>query len=1530
MRRLQPSPEKPQKRRQVSLWILFLLPMMFLCVFAAAQAGLQSSKSNEIQAEIAPPQTADYGLWNQNRFGPIDPELITLIANEGTLTILPQVAQQGTPDANEISRLATGESALTAESQTDSQSANDNPTPESSSAAQTLTANPNQTSAAQTNAAAGSSPNASASANASTLAATNLTASASATTPTATRTPTPTGSSTPTPTRTSSPTVTRTPTPTGSFTRTPTRTLTPTPVNTNTPTRTSTPTSTGTNTHTPTPTFTGTATDTPTHTFTPTPTHTPTQTATNTPTPTPTNTPVPTADLGLGITVNNPTPAEGQNIIYTLTITHAGTNNATGIQVRDNLPAGVSFTASTPSQGSYVAATGIWSVGSLSVGATATLQITVRVNSGTAGTSITNATNITASSLTDPNTGNNSASVVINPTPPVATANLSLNLSASTTTPDVNSTLIYTLVMNNAGPSTATAIQVTINLPPQVTFQSFTGVGTYSAGSWTVATLNSGSNATLNLTVTVNPTTEGQTANADATITSMAQSDPNLTNNTDSQAVTIRSAGLTISKTVTDNNVIVGQALTYTVRVTNNMTIPATGVQVTDNLPASLNFVSATPSQGTFSGGLWDIGTISAGATVQLDLNVTVGASAAGTVVASTATITALNEPDSNAADNTFTRNISVATEEIRLNKTVNNNNPAEGMTIVYQIRVTNTFSIPATGIEVTDLLPAEVSFVSASATQGSFNSGTGVWTVGSIAPDGQADLNLTVTVNLGTVGMTIRNTATVTALDQPDPDLSNNSDWEDITVFTADMALTKTVNDTTPDVGQQITYTLWFINNMPVTATSVEVTDSLPSEVGFVSSAPDQGSYDSGTGVWTVGSVSSGTSVRLQITVQVLPAASGQTLPNTASITFADQSDSNPANDSDSATIIVPVAESELALTKSVSNPTPSEGAIVTYVIAVRNNGPSTATSVEVTDVLPTEVTFLSASTSLGTYDSGTGIWTVGTLGNGVQHQLTINATVNSGTIGLTIPNTATITNFDLTDPNLANNSQSVDIHVPGSDLELLKTVDENFPSEGDTITYTLILTNYGPDDAPSGIQITDNLPVGVTYVSSSASQGTYDPFTGIWDVGGLLNGANATLTITVTINTGTAGATLPNTATVTTLSIPDPDSTDNTEGEDITIGVPQADLELIKTVTNMSPYELETLSYNLMLTNYGPNTATNVSVTDWLPAGVTYLSSFASVGSYDSGTGTWTIGTLNNGASATLQIDVQVNAGTGGQTIDNLASASLTESDPDLTDNSDNASLTVLPPPSAELSITVSAPNPTPLEGDYVVYDVAVTNNGPDDTLSLQVNSPIAGGLTYDSAAPDMGTYDSGTGAWTIGTLPNGATVHLYIGVFVNAGTGGTLIQLPASIASSNPPDPNVGNNNAIFDLNIQFPPSADLSLGMSALPTNPLEGDSVTYSILVTNNSPTFDVSGVQVTDVLPAGVTFVSASGAYDSGTGIWDIGSLTAGASANLDLVVTVNSGTSGQTISNTASISATSLPDPAPGNESSSVDIVVQ
>ncbi len=115
---------------------------------------------------------------------------------------------------------------------------------------------------------------------------------------------------------------------------------------------------------------------------------------------------------------------------------------------------------------------------------------------------------------------------------------------------------------------------------------------------------------------------------------------------------------------------------------------------------------------------------------------------------------------------------------------------------------------------------------------------------------------------------------------------------------------------------------------------------------------------------------------------------------------------------------------------------------------------------------------------------------------------------------------NSATITHSDQFDPDTGNNTASATETPQQADLVLSKSVDNPTPNVGDTINYTIILADNGPDSA-TNVQVTDVLPSSLTFVSATPSQGTYNPVSGLWTVGTVDTTAPRSLRIQAVVNT-------------------------------------------------------------------------------------------------------------------------------------------------------------------------------------------------------------------------------------------------------------------------------------------------------------------------------------------------------------------------------------------------------------------------
>jgi uncharacterized repeat protein (TIGR01451 family) len=972
---------------------------------------------------------------------------------------------------------------------------------------------------------------------------------------------------------------------------------------------------------------------------------------------------------------------------------------------------------------------------------------------------------------------------------------------------------------------------------------------------------------------------------------------------TGSATFTANTADLAVVKTVSNPTPNVGDTITFTVTLTNNGPSTAHLVEVTEQFPtAGLTFLSATPSQGTYNQttGVWDVGTVLTGPTnaKTLTITATVLAPAVNTIPAAqtnVATVTNSAEPDSNPGNNTGTATETPRYADLAVSKQTDKPRPGLGETITYTVTLRNNGTATATGVEVTDTLPANVTYVSASAAGGtSFTpSGTpvtgGVWSVPTIAA-GQS-LVLTITATAAATGVQY-NTVTITKSDVWDPNDANNTSNTPTDPQSADLFVSKTVNDPTPNVGDTVTFTVTLENLGPSSAENVTLEDLLPTGLQYVSHTASTGGYVPATGIWTVGTVAANETNTLTIVATVKTPASGQALPqkNTATATSTTP-DPNPNQNTGESTVTP--KQADLVVEKAVNDPTPKVGDAITFTITVSNKGPDTATNVVVNDRLPTGVTFVSASATQGSYNAGTGVWTVGTVTTSDFPILTILATVDRPTSGLppTVTNTATVTGTEY-DPDPSNNTDSVTETPQYADLAVDKVVSDARPNVGDTITYTVTLSNKGKDTA-AGVTILDQLPTGLQFVSAIPSQGAYDAGTGIWDVGTVDTLFARTLSIRATVLPPTSGNPQPttNTASVRTSDQYDPDPTNNTKS--VTETPQYADLAVEKVVDDPNPNVGGQITFTITVRNLGVDTATGVTLLDVLPTGLTFISASPAAGtSYDPASGVWTVNTLPVGGARILTIAAAV-AGPGSFT--NVVAVTKSDQfDPNTSNNTDDSTVTTR---EADLAVVKTVDDATPNVGDTITFVVTLSNDGPDAANNVEVTEQFpTAGLQFLSATPSQGTYDTGTGVWTVGAVASGDAETLTISARVLAPAVNTVPSAQTNVATvtkADEHDPNPGNNTGSAT---ETPKYADLGVKKTTSNVQPNVGDTVTYTVSLFNLG-TAAATNVEVTDSLPANVVFLSATPA--SGTrfqetptgGVWSVPSIAPGQTLVLTLTV---------------------------------------
>ena len=859
-------------------------------------------------------------------------------------------------------------------------------------------------------------------------------------------------------------------------------------------------------------------------------------------------------------------------------------------------------------------------------------------------------------------------------------------------------------------------------------------------------------------------------------------------------------ADLDIDKTlqgvvVNGNN---SRTATFQVTVTNNGVLPATGITVADVFPAGMTFgsigtvgnpvlppagvtVASTVGQTT----TFNLTGLANGATRSFLVIANIPAGVFGNLN-NTVTVDG-TEPDNDLTNNQAIAAVSLTETDLSIIKTVQTTtgNPIppatvqSGQTIVYRLVATNEGPDNATGVTVVDTLPPDVTFVSATINGGAVNAGivhsagTVTATIGNIANAAQAIILITATVNSDSAAL-ITNQAVVSNTPNTDPDLTNNDSNVGVTVTRAvDLAVTKAVAaGTSAAFGGTVTYEVTVTNVATSSgdARGFTVTDTLPAGLTLVG-----GSFDAnGTGVVlnAVGQVLTFTGVPLDIGQAVtfrFVATVGQTaaatLTNTATVapfsngTVADV-DLVAGNNQDSETIN-PTRQIDLVVAKDdgiANGAFATPGNAITYSITVTNTGISGAVNVNVVDTLPAGV--VATSITVGgnqvidnNPDAGILSFVLPSVPTGAGNAVTVLVTANIGAaVTGAITNSVTISGGGVGDPVAGNTATVITNLQPAVDARITKTGPATAIPGGPAITYTLQVANDGPSVATNAV-VTDTLPAGLTLQSITIG-GTAVNNTGTgnnlqFTIPQLLVGNANALTYTITaIVAPSATAQLSNTATITATG--DTDPTDNTSTAVVTNLTPNADIGVTKTVSAANAAPGTQLTYTILVTNSGPSVAQGVTLTDVLPAGVTFVSGTGPGGTTLTAAGQTVnvaIGAVNPGVVNQLQYTIiaSVNAGFEGVLSNQVTVATTNNEGANTAPNVATANTTSAIPDTNNARLSGIAFLDNNNDGIF---------NGADRLLAgLTVNLRAAGTLTNIRT-----TTTNAQGAWEFANLPAG----------------------------------------------------------------------------------------------------------------------------------------------------------------------------
>ena len=1293
---------------------------------------------------------------------------------------------------------------------------------------------------------------------------------------------------------------------------------------------------------------------------------------------------------------------------YQIVVRNNGLSDATSVVIETVLPPSETYKSSADQFGGTVTVIGggpsgqtiIYSLPNLPAGESDIISIQSTVDPLAPAMPISN--NASALSATpDPDPTNNSASVSV---PVITVADLRVSLTDESTTPAImaGDTGKLEVQVTNGGPTYAQNVVVTDTLPVgaslvSITDRSGSGIHLPVAGatgtvSWTIPAMTPGAVDGFDLVYQLGPASEVPTKSDSATASS-STFDPDLANNSATLPLVLQPTELLV------NGPAVSRAGTF---AQYGFTLDTEGLSagwrvLTIDVPQGATISAISPPNGY----ALPPGLIGTNGIIKFPINLPAEDNVAFVITETTPSST----PDGTILTNSAWANFDTSTTQsvstkilAQADMSAKVTGPAAivpGTPATYSLKVTNNGPSDAQNVSFTDALPPGMTFQSLTQTSGPTFTlvpllvGSGGSVSGSVAalPTG-ASATFTLTGNVpSSLGATsLTDTINVSS---PTTDLNSSNNSSSLTTPVqpqADLGVSMSTGISQVNAGSPLTYSITLTNNGPSDAQNIVLNEALApgvvfSSFGFAASGPFTSSAPhvgaNGTVIFQIASMPSHATYTYTVNAAVLPSTPAGPLPSTASVSSS-ASDPNTANNSVTDTLTQAATSADVKITdtapmmfidhgtttsRPVLHPVFVLGQNNTWVVDVTNTGSSDAQNVTWSSAVPFGVMLESVSQASGpvftlttpTGGTGTISGNIATLPAGQTAEFDLVFAQNGVADGGTITSTATVTS-NTADPLTTNNTSTGTAlaYTPGD----LAVSVEGFSifRAGTFINYTIDITNVGEllaGGATVNFVIPDNAPLDSINASSgfpslpNLAPGTTGPVSFTLPAG-MVSGGDANVTLRLFIEPNVPNGTiLAPTATLT--GTPPSDDPSNNTGSGNTFILAQGDL----VVTQTGPSSIvpgATATYTIKVTNNGPSDSQNVSFSDPLPTGMSFVSLTQNSGpaftlntppAGSGGNVSGSIGTLPTGTSASFTLVAMLAPSASGTSLTNTIAATATTTDLNTANNSASVT-TAISPPQADVGVSILGGTAT--AGSNFTYTLTATNNGPSDAQNVVLTYTLPAGTGFNSiiqtggpASSTGGPHVGGSGnaVASIPTLPAHTSATYQVSVTVLSSTPAGPLPSALSVTSTTA-DTNLANN-SITDSTSAVATRADLRVtdkapmmivdaGSTISPPVPkpavIIGQNNTFVIDVTNAGPS-DAQNVSWTSAIPTGLAFVSvtqASGpafSFDinlpaSGTGsiTGNIATLASGQTAEFDVVYLANAVSPGAAIASTASVTS--------------------
>ncbi|MEK6608737.1 MAG: hypothetical protein AABZ30_13845, partial [Myxococcota bacterium] len=954
-----------------------------------------------------------------------------------------------------------------------------------------------------------------------------------------------------------------------------------------------------------------------------------------------------------------------------------------------------------------------------------------------------------------------------------------------------------------------------------------------------------------------------------------------------------------------------GDVLRYTITLPNTGNRAAT-VDVTDSMPPAttgFTLVSATPGvtftpapAGANGTGLMAVNdlAITAGATHTIVFDVTILASAAsGQEIANCADYAVAEEPTENSTRCAPTLTVVAGPVLSTASKTVldaNGGALVPGDHVVYTIAIPNSGNQPATGVQVSDPVDANLAVTSISA-GGVLAGGVITWTPPDIAVGATTTLSFEADVIVPTAnGTSICNTATIDSTETAP--MARSAPCLTVSSRPSFTTSSKTATDLDGDglfePGDVVRYAITVANSGTETATGVVVTDTVPS--GFVTAGAER--------TFAAASLAPGASAVFAFDETLAsPLVGGRSICNAFTV---DSDQTAPATFGPTACFTVTAAPA-LAVAKGVTDlndgASVQPGDALLYTITVANSGNSAAMASTVTDAVPANLTAITPMDG-GSLAGGTITWPAATVEPGTPRIVRFQASVVSPLAnGTTICNSASAqaSNFAGSATSSAACVTVTSLPDLGGSTKSVTDLDGGTVEPGDTLRYTITIPNGGAAPA-TGVTVTDAVEPNLA-VTAISGGGTLAGGTITWTPPDIPAGATTTLTFDAAVASPLADGT----SICNSVVLDSAETTPLARAAPCVTVVSQPSFagssKIVADLDGDGVFEPgDVVRYTLTAENSGTATATTIVVEDTTASGL--------VGA--GGTATFTAASVAAGASATFVFDRTITSPLAGGTI--ICNSFTVDSDQTATASfGPTACFTVTAAPALNVTKSVTDVNGGDAQpDDTLAYTITVENGGNAAATASTVTDEVPATLTAISPQ-DGGTLSGSTITWPAATIePGPPRVVRFRATVVSPLAEGTVVcnsaeadaENFAGTATSAPACVTVVSRP---DLSTSSKSYTDLNEELIA------PGDTLRFTIVLVNTG-TAAATGVSVSDAVSGSLTAVVPldGGSFVGGVVTWPASTVTAGATVlrrfDAQVVLPLADGTA---ICNSATISST-------------------